>query len=50
MGNDRLVLVLALSYGGRADIVQAAARMAQAVARAISRLTRLMNPSLPAPC
>ncbi|AZV39660.1 di-trans,poly-cis-decaprenylcistransferase [Komagataeibacter xylinus] len=33
MGNDRLVLVLALSYGGRADIVQAAARMAQAVAR-----------------
>ncbi len=32
-GNDTLVLVLALSYGGRADIVQAAARMAQAVAR-----------------
>nr|WP_253073268.1 polyprenyl diphosphate synthase [Komagataeibacter sp. FXV3] len=32
-GNTRLVLVLALSYGGRADIVQAATRMAQAVAR-----------------
>ncbi|MBL7234639.1 di-trans,poly-cis-decaprenylcistransferase [Komagataeibacter oboediens] len=31
--NTRLVLVLALSYGGRADIVQAASRMAQAVAR-----------------
>lgn len=31
--NGRLVLVLALSYGGRADIVQAAVRMAQAVSR-----------------
>ena len=31
--NTSLVLVLALSYGGRADIVQAAARLAQAVAR-----------------
>jgi undecaprenyl diphosphate synthase len=31
--NTRLTLILALSYGGRADIVQAARRMAEAVRR-----------------
>lgn len=32
-GNTRLTLVLALSYGGRADILQAARRMAEAAVR-----------------
>lgn len=33
LNNDRLTLTLALSYGGRADIAQAARRLAEAVAR-----------------
>ncbi|MBS4074416.1 di-trans,poly-cis-decaprenylcistransferase [Ameyamaea chiangmaiensis] len=31
-GNSRLTLTLALSYGGRSDIMQAASRLAQAIA------------------